>query len=417
MTRTLYPFQVEGAEFLAARNAAMLYDDPGLGKSTQALASLPKSTRCLIVCPLSVKRVWFNETRIVRPDLTVSILSGRKGFRWPEQDEVVIVNWDILPDTASHPPKGLVVVGDEAHMAKTPTAKRSRKFFAIGQAAINMGGRVSIMTGTPILSWPSDLWGVTRAGHIHDRCWGSYRNFVHLFRGYETQFGMRWGQPRSEVPSLMAPHCLGRKRELVLPQLPVKTFSRVDVAAKAVLMEGVTEEQVEREVAENRPSASLSRIRASLALAKAQSVELQEMLQLWAAEGPCVVFSMHRDAAKAVADAFDTTALDGDASQTVRDRLVTEFVEGEKALLVGTIGAMGVGLTLVNAARVVFIDRAWTPSENQQAEDRLLRIGQTRGVQVVDVVSTGNKVDDHVYRLLRRKTKIIEASVEEARAK
>lgn len=79
--------------------------------------------------------------------------------------------------------------------------------------------------------------------------------------------------------------------------------------------------------------------------------------------------------------------LTGDTPQADRDSLVDAFQAGRSRVFVGTIAAGGVGLTLTAASTVVFIDRAWSPSFNRQAEDRLHRIGQRNAVQVIDIVA------------------------------
>lgn len=94
----LYPFQREGVAWLAARDRALLFDEQGLGKSVQLLAAHSDVDGLLIICPSVMKGVWANEAERFRPDLRVSILSGRGSFRWPEPGEMVVVNPDILPD-------------------------------------------------------------------------------------------------------------------------------------------------------------------------------------------------------------------------------------------------------------------------------------------------------------------------------
>jgi SNF2 family DNA or RNA helicase len=76
---------------------------------------------------------------------------------------------------------------------------------------------------------------------------------------------------------------------------------------------------------------------------------------------------------------------------------------------------MSTGLTLTESYRVARLDMAWTPAENRQAEDRVCRIGQTRGVEIIDFVAENVTLDDRVYRLLKAKERIINDSIEVAR--
>lgn len=82
----------------------------------------------------------------------------------------------------------------------------------------------------------------------------------------------------------------------------------------------------------------------------------------------------------------DTPSGDGPGQ---RDRLVAEFQQGERRIFAGTITAGGEGIELTAAHTEIFIDRAWSPSKNKQAEDRCHRIGQKNAVQVYDIMARG----------------------------
>ena len=82
----------------------------------------------------------------------------------------------------------------------------------------------------------------------------------------------------------------------------------------------------------------------------------------------------------------DTPSGDGPGE---RDRIVEEFQQGERRIFAGTIASGGEGIELTAADRVMFFDRAWSPSKNQQAEDRCHRFGQHNAVQVIDLIARG----------------------------
>jgi SNF2 family DNA or RNA helicase len=84
--------------------------------------------------------------------------------------------------------------------------------------------------------------------------------------------------------------------------------------------------------------------------------------------------------------------LTGDTSQGSRGGLVKDFQSGKLRVFAGTISAGGVGITLTRASTVIFVDRAWSPSANSQAEDRLHRIGQKSAVQVI-ILEAENTID------------------------
>ena len=74
--------------------------------------------------------------------------------------------------------------------------------------------------------------------------------------------------------------------------------------------------------------------------------------------------------------------------------------------IAGTVGAMGVGVTLTRAAHAVFVDRPWTPAEEDQAEDRICRIGQERPVMITRLIAD-HPVDRRVQSVLDKKRRLL----------
>ena len=102
----------------------------------------------------------------------------------------------------------------------------------------------------------------------------------------------------------------------------------------------------------------------------------------------------------------------GDTPVDERTAIVEAFQAGELRGVAGTIQAMGVGITLTRSHTVLFVDLDWTPALNSQMEDRVCRIGQTRGVHIVRL-ECNHPLDQRVNTLLLAKQALIEASVDE----
>jgi SNF2 family DNA or RNA helicase len=109
---------------------------------------------------------------------------------------------------------------------------------------------------------------------------------------------------------------------------------------------------------------------------------------------PLVVFTQFRRATTLLAHRLERAKITygivtGDSSKASRDQVVEDFQAGSTQVFVGTIGACRESITLTRSSHVVFVDRAWSPSWNRQAEDRLHRIGQENAVQVTDLIAKG----------------------------
>ena len=242
----LRPFQGYGCQWLATRRGALLADDQGTGKTIQAIAAIPANTPILVICPTIAKGVWSGEVARFRPQIKTVTLKGRGTFRWPNPGEMVIVNYDIMPDAhdrshcdgklppercegcrseitlspigglktkmVGHLPKckgfkekraycpgcasflkdvrpGTVVVLDEAHYLKTASAGRTQSCRAIAKVAREADGRSWPLTGTPMSGDPRELWSILAVAGIAEEAFGSFKKLVELFKGQRIVYG------------------------------------------------------------------------------------------------------------------------------------------------------------------------------------------------------------------------------------
>lgn len=120
-----------------------------------------------------------------------------------------------------------------------------------------------------------------------------------------------------------------------------------------------------------------------------------------------VVFTQFKDVvynlqARLNKDKTTWCAITGDVAKPERDRAVEMFQARQRQVFIGTIGAAREGISLTAASTEIFIDRAWSPSWNRQAEDRCHRIGQSDGVQIYDIIAR-NTIDLGRHQTIQQK--------------
>ena len=410
----LYPFQVQGVDHVARRPRSLLADDMGLGKTVQALCSLPQdaSAAVMVICSNSLKYNWVSEAGKWAPGYQAAVLSGKGGFRWPAPGELLAVNYDILPDVESVP-AGITVIADEIQYAKNYKAKRSQRVAKIcGGAA-----KVIALTGTPLMNQPFDLWGILNATGMAREVFGNFGTFLRLFGAEKDRWGgYSFQRPGPEVAERLRRVMVRRLRAEVLPDLPGKVHSEIVVngvpAALARKLDRLAEEWDDILAAgELPPFEEFSAVRAELAASRVPAVlELAETYE--ESETPLVVFSAHRAPVDELGQREGWACITGDTPPQRRQEIVEAFQRGEHKGLALTIAAGGVGLTLTRAAHLVFVDLDWVPANNSQAEDRLVRIGQTASsVQITRLVSD-HPLDRHVQKLLVEKIAMAAAAIE-----
>lgn len=446
-------YQEVGRDFLRSRRRAILADAPGLGKTGQILLAIPPRTPAVVVCPAVAKGVWMDEARKWRPDITPIIVDR---FRWPERGELIVISYERLPLPPGHmekkaeakrvisdpwakltrekppeivqswsgAPERLLFAVDEAHMLSNLSTVRYSAWELMRNTALDTqcGGTVWLATGTPLLSRATQLRAFLKAAFLLGEAYG--KRFGELFgQKLVTIPGCRpfykWGEPPPEFQAERVEGfkrvALRRKREEVL-SLPPRIFTDIAVeldeetlAHCQELSEYLDERGMTLDDLVNGKVQfqGLSTLRAMLATAKLPYAI--EFVQGYEDAGePLVVFSAHRAVARANGERKGWAMIDGNTPAAKRTDIARRFQAGKLKGIAATIEAAGVALTLTKAANALFVDLDWTPALNDQAGDRIYRIGQERVVTITRLVGN-HMVDRHLLTVLQRKQELIDS--------
>lgn len=413
----LFPYQVEGAKFLATVKRGLLADDMGLGKSAQAITAcdLLGASKVAVVCPASLKQNWYREFERFWPGL-VSYNLVVESYDKAGRGE--LADWS-----------GDVLILDEAHYLKSKSAKRTKAIF--GEKCDGAGGLVAraanvfCLTGTPTPNNPSELWPMLRAvmpgsieaptkvGKLKPM---AYWTFVQRFCvTQDTGFGIKIikGKNLPDLKGRISPFVLRRKKEDVLKDLPPIRFDTLALEGKLPTpnteeLKAVAEALAEGGAAGLKAIAPhVAQLRRLTGMAKAPAAT--EWIREWfeGGGGKLVVFAHHREVIGSICAAFDGgvsyVRLDGSCSADERQRAVDAFQSEEADLFIGQIQAAGTGLTLTASSDVLFVESSWVPAENEQAAARIHRIGQ-RNACMVRFATLAGSIDEDIQRAVMRKT-------------
>lgn len=431
LKKELYPYQKVGVEFLTVSGGrAIIADAPGLGKTAQALAYIKyqKYERTLVVSPASVKFAWENEAKKWTGMSTVTIDSKTKLHEISADVNVWIINYDLLKKFL---PELLKIrfdclIGDEAHMIKSPSAQRTRAFVGIARHV----GSVVMLTGTPLLSRPVELFTLL---HIIDpKTWSNYYEYVRKYcNARQTRFGLDVSGVSNvdELYERIRRYFLRRKKEEVLTDLPAKNR----IAYPVELSKDIAKQYDE---AENNLGEYLKAHSGKQPAAIAKVMQAEKLAQLNILRQLCaygklptamdvidsiiesgekvLVFSSFVDPLQQLQDRYGKAAVMITGQTKVEDRggIVEKFQQDAGvSVFLGGIKSAGVGITLTEASNVVFLDYSWNPADHQQAEDRAHRIGQKNSVNVYQLYAKGT-IDEKLQEIIERKQRIFDRLIE-----
>jgi SWI/SNF-related matrix-associated actin-dependent regulator 1 of chromatin subfamily A len=442
MRRPLYPYQAEGAGWLASRLAkgqtgGILADDPGCGKTAQVLAALAVTGRfpAIIVCPPSLKLNWEREVQFLKPKLRVAILDGTKGPI--PSAHVIILNYAIMKSREKQ--LGMLrarcIVFDEAHQLKEPQPVRTHRAAVATRIAHRIGCCV-LMTGTPLLNRSQELW---RLLHMVDRKnWPSFADFRKQFCAPKddskmTKITTKHGRVTriEELRALSAPVMLRRLKIDILTGLPPKQCQQVLISLDPFDMKNYKAAEKDvvawlRSVSTNARAQSAARGQAVVKLTMLRRIAavgklrhaLRGYLTAWFAnqKRPLIVFGFHKQVlfgAERICQqlGLSVAKIQGKDTGAQRQAAVDRFTAGNVDVFLAPIRSAGVGLNLQTASDVLFLERVWTPALLTQAEDRVYRLGQTRPVTITYLDAVGT-VDEYLGQVLSEKQRLIDHVIE-----
>lgn len=466
----LLAYQKAGVAYLKQVRKGILGDQPGLGKTAQAIATLASEDAfpAVVVCPNTLKINWEREIKKFFPNLTVSILNGGKSEEI-EPCDVIVVNYDILyqrnKDIMEHGFVSLIV--DESHAIKNGQKKwrcpecdkpcrantaickecgalaiRPRETWtvkrtdAVMKLAKSLGPEnfVLLLTGTPITNRPEEL--IPQLEAI-----GQLESFGGVWR-----FKNRYAPKRNvalntkELNEKMRETCFVRRNKMdVYGELPelrnavqYLSVSTEEMSSYKVVEDDVVEyfAQRARDIAEEEGSdgssaywekkialensvnlVRITALRDAVSKIKFESTAswLDNFLESGTGE-KVIVFAEHIEMVEKLYARYQDVAVKirGGVSVEERQNAVDSFQNDPKVrVFVANMTAASEGLTLTAASDVVFCELGWTPAIHEQCASRCYgRVNDMHGATAWYLLAP-ETIDEDMYRLLDKKKKVV----------
>jgi superfamily II DNA or RNA helicase len=436
----LYPYQMEGALFAVRAGRALIGDEMGLGKTIQAIACAELfarhfgAERVLVICPTSLKYQWQREiTRFAEREALV--IRGTRAPReqfYKKESFCKITNYDTLArdlDLINAWAPDLVIV-DEAQRVKNWNTIAARALKRI------VSPYAVVLTGTPLENRLQELISIVQ--------------FVDRYRLGPTWKLLHEHQDRDEAGRVIGYRDLGRigatlasvlvrrRKSEVLMQLPErvdKTFF-VPMTSQQMLHHDENRDIVARiasrwrktgylsEADQRRLTCALQNMRMScnstflLDGESDHGVKADELAALLAElfeqpDAKVVVFSQWLRSHELIirrleANGWGYVLFHGGVASDKRGELVDRFHQDPGCRVFLATDAGGVGLNLQHAAAtVVNMDLPWNPAVLEQRIGRVHRLGQSRGVRVVNFVAQGT-IEEGLLSVLAFKKSMFE---------
>jgi hypothetical protein len=436
----------------AGHRTFLLADEPGLGKTAQALlaAEAANAYPLLVVVPNVVKTNWAREAARWTRHRPTTVVQG-DGETIDGFADIVVVNYEVLDRhvgwLGDFGFRGMVV--DEAHFIKNKTSQRSQHVLALSDRIRSRTPRPLLMalTGTPLINDIEDfrtIWqylGWIDAGKPLDELMDALedtgltpadRGFSAAARQCVIDLGIvrrRKVDVAADIPArriadlpveLDGP--VGRSIRAAERDLARRMTARYETAlahrSSDAVVEGIDggiDMDLVRRVARSELKDAMTgqsgenvfTMVRRIGLAKAD-LAADYAAQLARSAGKVVFFARHIDVMDAAEETFARkgvrfSSIRGDQTPTARQANIDAFVEDpDVAVAVCSLTAAGVGLNLQVASNIVLAELSWTDAEQTQAIDRSHRIGQTEPVTAWRIIAT-QTIDARIAELVESK--------------
>jgi SNF2 family DNA or RNA helicase len=460
----LMPHQAQVVAAAAAGHRTfLLADEPGLGKTAQALlaAEAANAYPLLVVVPNVVKTNWAREAGRWTPHRPATVIHGNgdtiDGFA-----DIVVVNYEVLDRhvgwLGDFGFRGMVV--DEAHFIKNKSSQRSQHVLELSQRIRNRAPRPLLMalTGTPLINDIEDFLTIWQfLGWIDEtKPLGDLMEaledtgltpadpgFYPAARQCVIDMGIvrrRKVDVAADIPArriadlpVELDGAAGRSIRAAERDLAARMVSRYETAlanrSSAGDVDGIDRELVRRvaraELKDATTSANGENVFTMvrrIGQAKAP-LAADYAAQLARSAGKVVFFAKHIDVMDAAEQSFAKqgirySSIRGDQTSAVRQKNIDAFVKDpDVAIAVCSLTAAGVGLNLQVASNIVLAELSWTNAEQTQAIDRSHRIGQSEPVTAWRIIGA-QTIDTRIAELIDSKAglaaRALDGSDEEA---
>ena len=433
-----YPYQLKGIARGLELKRFMNCDEPGLGKTLQSIATinLANAFPCLVICPSSLKINWQREWEKFT-DKKAMVLTDKVRDTWTffyqtGMHQVFIVNYESLKkyfvqrikkaegwtlrDVEFRNSINLFksVIIDESHRCKSASTQQAK--FCKG---ICTGKEWVIeLTGTPVVNRPKDLIPQLAILNRMDD-FGGYKPFVNRYCS-----GQREASNLKELNFNLWKYCMFRReKSLVLTDLPdkIRQVNTCEITNRKEYMDAerdlimylqkykdADDEKIEKAL-RGEVMVRINILRQISARGKVRDVI--EFVKDFRENGKKIILfcSLH-EVVDQLKRYFPTAvSVTGRDSQDVKQRAVDAFQNNPKAdIIICSIKAAGVGLTLTASSNVAFVEFPWTYADCCQCEDRAHRIGQKDSVTCYYFLGR-RTIDEKVYRIIQEKKNIANA--------
>lgn len=435
-----YEYQREGILFGLKNKRIIIGDEPGLGKTLQSIGIVDTANAypCLVICPSSLKINWQREFEKFT-DKSALVLDNNVRTTWGYLltmgvHQVAIVNyeslrkyfvWDIkgdkqfrLKDTVFCPQiqafKSIII--DESHRVKDPTAQQT-----IFTKGLSFGKEWCILlSGTPVVNRPEDL--ITQLS-IMNRL-KEFGGSVRFRADYCTDPKDKDAVPvvpLTELSRKLYQTCMIRREKAkVLSQLPDKTrvdlyveisnadeynLAASDLATYLQEYTKCTDWEIRRKM---RMEALVKFMTLRSLASRGKITQAVDFIRTFLDSGKkLIVFCSLHDIVDELLKAFPrAVTVTGRDNAVSKQASVDAFQNNPDVnLIICSIKAAGVGLTLTASSNVAFLELPWTYADCCQCEDRAHRIGQKDNVTCYYLLGRST-IDIYIYALIHRKKSI-----------
>lgn len=425
----LRPYQNQDVHYLLNLKSGGIFNEPRTGKTPTTIELIKQlnKKKNLVICPASLIWNWEKEFQMWYPNHPVIVIHESKAKRIKKYKEFTNGTMIVSKDTWKTDYNTInvhfdVCIVDEAHFLRNYKTAQSEAVCKV-QADYRYA-----LTGTPTVKHAVDIYGILK--FLYPKKYPSYWQFVdRYFHKYETYYGTDIGSVKGsrakELQEMTGLTSVQRKRSEIMQWLPPKTridFPVVMNDKQAKLYKQMAEIFCAQDddviVDTNTVLTQLLRLRQltidprllGFDVEGEKTKAIKEFLQN--ANEPVVVMSMFTSYLKLLEKELTELGLkvgmiNGEMNHSDKQMTVYNFQNGKLDVVLCNIISAGVGFTLDKAETIIFVDKAWNPSDNEQAEDRITPVSQERNHKhYIVTFECVKSVDSKINKLLNQKKRI-----------